>query len=91
MARAILVSPGQFRLRLGANGPTVAPYDSDIGVRELAPQQRVHATISYLAPTQGATALNLMYEDTGQTGSGASTPAVVVLALANGSTTEVRP
>ena len=91
LARAILVSPGQFRLRLGENGPTVAPYDFDTGVRELAPQQRVRTTISYLAPTQGATALNLMYEDTGQAGSGVSTPAVLVLALSNGSTAEVRP
>lgn len=48
--RPILVSPGQFRLRVGNTGPTVSPYDAGWPVGPLAPAATVASWVSYLAP-----------------------------------------
>jgi hypothetical protein len=48
--RPILVSPGQFRLRVGNTGPTVSPYEAGWPVGPLAPAATVTSWVSYLAP-----------------------------------------
>lgn len=50
----ILVSPGQFRLRLGAGGMTVTPYDAGWSVGPLGASETVASWITYLAPPGGA-------------------------------------
>ena len=50
----ILVSAGQFRLRLGAGGMTVTPYNAGWPVGPLGPSETVASWISYLAPPGGA-------------------------------------
>lgn len=61
--RPILLSPGQFRLQVGPDGPSVAPYDFELAVREVAAHTTVSGWISYLAPPGGAATLSLSYDD----------------------------
>ena len=51
--RAILVSPGQFRLRVGSTGPTVSYYDSDRAPGVLEAGRTLRMWVSYLAPATG--------------------------------------
>lgn len=62
---AVLLSPGQFRLRLGPGGTTVAPYDASAPA-VLAPATSLDTWITYLAPLEAAD-LGLEYQDTGAT------------------------
>jgi hypothetical protein len=65
--RAVLMSPGQFRLRVGRDGPTVSPYAVGSVAGPVAPGATVTTWVTYLAPA-GATALSLEYTDTGRPG-----------------------
>jgi len=51
--RPMLVSPGQFRLRVGADGPTVTLYGADRAAGELPAGSTTRMRISYLAPPPG--------------------------------------
>jgi hypothetical protein len=62
--RDVLLSPGQFRLRLGATGTTVAPYDVGSSTAVLAPATTLDTWITYLAPAEESDLL-LEYQDTG--------------------------
>lgn len=64
--RPLLVSPGQFRLRIGSTGPTVSFYDSERAVGVLSAGASVRMWISYLAPPE-ATKLSLEYAAAGAT------------------------
>ena len=75
--RPILLSPGQFRLQVGPDGPSVAPYDFDLAVREVAAHTTVSGWISYLAPPGGAPRLSLSYDDVAR-----SEPTTLVLEVA---------
>ena len=75
--RPILLSPGQFRLQVGLDGPSVAPYDFELAVREVAAHATVSGWISYLAPPGGAAALSLSYDDVAR-----SEPTTLVLEVA---------
>jgi hypothetical protein len=48
--RPVLVSPGQFRLRLGASGPTVSYYDSEPSGGQLERAKTMQLRISFLTP-----------------------------------------
>lgn len=48
--RPVLVSPGQFRLRVGRSGPTVSYYDAERPVAALDAGMTERLWISYLAP-----------------------------------------
>jgi hypothetical protein len=62
--RAVLVSAGQFRLRLGAHGPTVSYYDAERTVGVLGAGRTARMWISYLAPGD-RTDLALEYTEAG--------------------------
>jgi hypothetical protein len=62
--RPALLSPGQFRLRLGATGTTVSPYDVDRPPAAVPPAQTVQTWVTYLAPAEESE-LSLEYDDTG--------------------------
>jgi len=62
----IMVSPGQFRLRVGGTGPTVSPHRAGWSVGPLGPSETVSSWISYLAPP-GAFDLWLEYAEPGAT------------------------
>lgn len=49
-AGAVLVSGGQFRLRIGADGPTVTPYEVSSAFTTVPPGSTETLVISYLAP-----------------------------------------
>jgi hypothetical protein len=70
--RAVLVSAGQFRLRLGAHGPTVSYYDAERAVGVLGAGRTARMWISYLAPGD-VTDLSLEYTEAGS-GRPLSTP-----------------
>lgn len=61
---AVLLSPGQFRLRLGASSTTVSPYDFGRPTSAIAPGHTVQTWTSYLAPAEESD-LRVEYEDTG--------------------------
>jgi hypothetical protein len=65
--RPLLVSPGQFRMRVGGDGPTVSYYDSERAVGVLAAGRTVRMWISYLVPP-GSPPLSLEYAAAGATG-----------------------
>lgn len=48
--RPMLYSPGQFRLRVGADGPTVTAYDAERPAGGLAPDSTLTTWVSFLAP-----------------------------------------
>lgn len=73
----ILVSPGQFRLRLGGGGMTVTPYDAGWSVGPLGTSETVASWISYLAPPGGAD-LWIEYAEPGATAPQAFAVAPVV-------------
>ena len=74
--RPLLVSPGQFRLRIGRTGPTVSFYDSERAVGVLSAGASVRMWISYLAPPE-ATELSLEYA-----AAGATAPVALPLSIA---------
>jgi hypothetical protein len=49
-ARPVLFSPGQFRLRLAAEGPSMTPFDAGMGPAALAARSTVQTWVSYLVP-----------------------------------------
>lgn len=52
--RPLLFSPGQFRLRVGEDGPSVTPYDTE-GSAEGLPARSTRTTwVSFLAPQDAA-------------------------------------
>lgn len=62
--RPVLVSPGQFRLRVGHAGPTVAPLAVGHAAGALAAGATVRTWVSYLAPASPVDT-SLEYADTG--------------------------
>jgi len=64
--RPILVSPGQFRLRVGSTGPTVTPYQSGWPVGPLSSSTTLSSWITYLAPP-GAVDMWVEYVEPGAT------------------------
>lgn len=52
--RALLFSPGQFRLRVGPGGPSVAPYDTEGWAEGLAAGSTRTTWVSFLAPRDAA-------------------------------------
>ncbi len=62
--RAVLLSPGQFRLRVGAAGTTVAPYDVERPASLIPAGKTLDTWISYLAPAEESD-FSLEYDDTG--------------------------
>ncbi len=48
--RPMLFSPGQFRLRVGADGPTVTAYDAERPPGGLAADSTLTTWVSFLAP-----------------------------------------
>lgn len=48
--RPVLMSPGQFRLRVGRDGPTVTPYAAGRVPGALGPRSTTRTWIDYLAP-----------------------------------------
>jgi hypothetical protein len=62
----LLVSPGQFRIRVGGDGPTVTYYDSERAVGALAAGRTVRMWISYLVPP-GSPPVSLEYAAAGAT------------------------
>lgn len=64
--RPILVSPGQFRLRVGSGGPTVTPYQAGWVVGPLSGSSTLSSWITYLAPP-GASDMWVEYVEPGAT------------------------
>lgn len=62
--RELLMSPGQFRLRVGRDGPTVTPYDAELAPGPLAAGATATTWVSYLAPAE-ATELWVEYSEAG--------------------------
>jgi hypothetical protein len=62
--RAVLLSPGQFRLRIADTDTTVAPYDVGRPAAVVGPGRTVDTWVSYLAPAEESD-LRLEYDDTG--------------------------
>lgn len=62
--RPVLLSPGQFRLRVGHDGPTVTYYDAERPVAALPAGMTERMWISYLAPSLAAD-LYLEYTEAG--------------------------
>ena len=62
--RPVLVSPGQFRLRLGVSGPTVSYYDSEPSGGQLEPGRTRQLRISFLTPGE-TDAVALEYTEAG--------------------------
>ena len=81
--RPVLVSPGQFRLRVGKDGPTVSYYDAERPVAALAAGMTERLWISYLAPDR-ADDLYLEYTE-----AGARRPVSTPLPAGSGTTGEV--
>jgi len=73
LASAILFSPGQLRLQVGPDGPTVTPLAAGFGPRPAAGGSTTRTWVSFLAPTS-ATELRLQYSEP-------ATRDVMVLAL----------
>lgn len=48
--RPLLFSPGQFRLRVGTNGPSVTPYDAERPPGSLPAGRTLTTWVSYLTP-----------------------------------------
>jgi hypothetical protein len=48
--RPLLFSPGQFRLRVGQQGPSVTPYDTEGPSRGLPAGSTLTTWVSFLAP-----------------------------------------
>lgn len=63
-ARPVMLSPGQFRLQVGADGTTVSPYDVGRPPAAIPPGQTVTTWIEYLAPAEESE-FSLVYDDTG--------------------------
>jgi hypothetical protein len=66
-SRPVLVSPGQFRLRLGASGPTVSYYGSEPSGGQLEQGRTMQMRISFLTPGE-AGAVALEYTEAGAKG-----------------------
>jgi len=62
--RAVELSPGQFRVRVGDGGPTVSLYSADRDAGPLGPGATARLRITYLAPPP-ASRLSLEFDDTG--------------------------
>jgi hypothetical protein len=60
--RPMLFSPGQFRLRVGANGPTVTAYDTERPPGALPAGSTLTTWVSFLAP-KGADDLAVEFAD----------------------------
>ena len=60
--RPMLFSPGQFRLRVGADGPTVTAYDAERPPGGLAADSTLTTWVSFLAP-QDADDLAVEFSD----------------------------
>lgn len=71
--RPVLVSPGQFRLRVGSTGPTVSPYQAGWPVGPLSASSTLSSWVTYLAPP-GAVDLLVEYVEPG-----AAAPATFVV------------
>lgn len=64
LASAILFSPGQLRLQIGPDGPTVTPLAAGSGPRPAAGGSTIRTWVSYLAPGSAAE-LRLQYSEPG--------------------------
>ena len=73
LASAVLFSPGQLRLRIGPDGPTVTPLAAGFSPGPAAGGSTSRTWVSFLAPAD-ATDLHLQYSEP-------ATPDVMVLAL----------
>jgi hypothetical protein len=62
--RAVELSPGQFRMRVDGDGPTVSLYRADREPGAMAPRSTTTLQISYLAPPPGRP-LSLEFADAG--------------------------
>jgi hypothetical protein len=51
-ARPLLFSPGQFRLRLASDGPSMTPFDAGMAPAALAAGSTVQTWVSYLLPPE---------------------------------------
>ena len=60
--RPMLYSPGQFRLRVGADGPTVTAYDAERPPGGLAADSTLTTWVSFLAP-EDADDLSVEFSD----------------------------
>lgn len=66
LERAVAFSPGQFRLRVGADGPTVTALDTELTPGALAAGRTVRTWLTFLVPASPAL-LSLSFEDTAAT------------------------
>jgi hypothetical protein len=66
LERAVAFSPGQFRLRVGADGPTVTALDTELTPGALAAGRTVRTWLTFLVPAAPAV-LSLGFEDTAAT------------------------
>jgi len=64
LRRPVMVSPGQFRIRVDRDGPTVSLYGSDRDAGPLESGATRTFQISYLAPPPDRP-LSLVFDDTG--------------------------
>lgn len=62
--RPLLFSPGQFRLRVGPNGPSVTPYAAEGPSQGLAARTTLTTWVSFLTP-DGADDLAVEFTETG--------------------------
>jgi hypothetical protein len=62
--RPVLLSPGQFRLRVGSSGPTVSLYDAGDRVVALAAGSTLTTWVGYLAPSDQS-AFGIEYTEAG--------------------------
>ncbi len=62
--RPVLLSPGQFRLRVGRSGPTVSLYDAGHRVVALAAGSTLTTWVGYLAPSDQS-AFGIEYTEAG--------------------------
>jgi hypothetical protein len=62
--RPVLLSPGQFRLRVGSSGPTVSLYDAGHRVVALAAGSTLTTWVGYLAPSDQS-AFGIEYTEAG--------------------------
>ncbi|WP_454778607.1 twin-arginine translocation signal domain-containing protein [Georgenia muralis] len=66
LERAVAFSPGQFRLRVGADGPTVTALDTELTPGALPAGRTVRTWLTFLVPAAPAE-LSLSFEDTAAT------------------------
>lgn len=64
LAAAVLFSPGQLRLQIGSDGPTVTPLAAGSGPRPTAGGSTTRTWVSFLAPVSAAE-LRLQYSEPG--------------------------